>query len=313
MNTALLFAGQGAQVVGMGKDLAATLPAARQVFDRANATLGYDLARICFDGPEAELTKTDNAQPAIFATSIACLEALRVELGKQSKSLEFVATAGLSLGEFTAHVAAGTMSFEDGLKLVRLRGQAMQAACEATAGTMAAVMNLDEAACAEVCKESGAEVANLNCPGQIVISGEKTAIAAACEKAKARGAKRALPLNVAGAYHSRLMASAQTPLANALAGVAMAAPKVTVVSNVTAQPAATPEEVRDLLVRQVVSSVYWEASMRWLLAQGFQRFIELGPGTVLAGFMKRIDSSVPVLSVNDCASLAAVASKLLTP
>ncbi|MFZ2640347.1 MAG: ACP S-malonyltransferase [Verrucomicrobiia bacterium] len=313
MKTALLFAGQGAQVVGMGKDLAAASPAARQIFERANTVLGFDLARICFDGPVAELTKTDNAQPAIFAASIACLEALRAELGKQGRSLEFAATAGLSLGEFTAHVAAGTMSFDDGLKLVRLRGQAMQAACEATAGTMAAVMNLDEAACAEVCKESGAEVANLNCPGQIVISGEKTAIATACEKAKARGAKRALPLNVAGAYHSRLMASAQAPLASALTSVAMAAPKVTVISNVTAQPAATPEQIRDLLVRQVVSSVYWEASMRWLLAQGFQQFIELGPGTVLAGFMKRIDASVPVLSVNDCASLAAVAAKLLAP
>ncbi|MFA5193129.1 MAG: ACP S-malonyltransferase [Verrucomicrobiia bacterium] len=313
MKTALLFAGQGAQVVGMGKDLAAASPAARQIFERANTVLGFDLARICFDGPVAELTKTDNAQPAIFAASIACLEALRAELGKQGRSLEFAATAGLSLGEFTAHVAAGTMSFDDGLKLVRLRGQAMQAACEATAGTMAAVMNLDEAACAEVCKESGAEVANLNCPGQIVISGEKTAIATACEKAKARGAKRALPLNVAGAYHSRLMANAQAPLASALTSVAMTAPKVTVVSNVTAQPAATPEQIRDLLVRQVVSSVYWEASMRWLLAQGFQRFIELGPGTVLAGFMKRIDASVPVLSVNDCASLAAVAAKLLAP
>lgn len=310
MKTALLFAGQGAQVVGMGRDLAAASPAARQVFERSNAALGFDLARVCFDGPETELTKTDNAQPAIFTASIACLEALRAELSRQGKTLEFAATAGLSLGEFTAHVAAGTMSFEDGLKLVRLRGQAMQTACETTAGAMAAVMNLDVAACAEVCKESGAEVANLNCPGQIVISGEKSAIAAACERAKARGAKRALPLNVAGAYHSRLMAGAQAPLANALAGATLAAPKVTVVSNVMAQPAATPEQIRDLLVRQVVSPVYWEASMRWLLAQGFQRFIELGPGTVLAGFMKRIDAAALVLSVNDCASLAAVAAKL---
>jgi [acyl-carrier-protein] S-malonyltransferase len=310
MKTALLFAGQGAQVVGMGKDLAAASPEARQVFERANATLGCDLARVCFDGPAAELTKTDNAQPGIFATSIACLEALRTELGQQGKTLEFAATAGLSLGEFTAHVAAGTMSFEDGLKLVRLRGQAMQAACEATAGGMAAVLNLDAAVCAEVCKESGAEVANLNCPGQIVISGEKAAVAAACEKAKARGAKRAMPLDVAGAFHSRLMTSAQAPLAAALAGVTLAAPKVTVVSNVTAEPATVPEQIRDLLVRQVVSSVYWEASMRWLLAQGFQRFIELGPGAALAGFMKRIDPAVPVLSVNNCASLAAAVARL---
>ncbi|MBM3889335.1 MAG: ACP S-malonyltransferase [Verrucomicrobia bacterium] len=306
MKTALLFSGQGAQVVGMGKDLAASFPAARQVFDRANAALGYDLARICFGGPDAELTKTDNAQPGIFSTSIACLEALRAELG----TLDFQATAGLSLGEFTAHVAAGTMSFDDGLRLVRLRGQAMQAACDATRGGMAAIVGLDEAACAAVCQESGVELANLNCPGQIVISGEKAALGAACEKAKARGAKRALPLNVAGAYHSRLMAGAQAPLADALARAVLTCPKVIVVSNVTARPATTPEEVRDLLVRQVVSPVCWEASMRRLLAEGFTRFIELGPGAVLAGFLRRIDSSADVFSINDSPTLATAVAKL---
>jgi [acyl-carrier-protein] S-malonyltransferase len=310
MKTALLFSGQGAQTVGMGRDLATTFPAAQQVFDRANTALGCDLARICFEGPDTELTKTDNAQPGIFTTSIACLEVLRAELGKAGRTLDFQATAGLSLGEFTAHVGAGTMNFDDGLRLVRLRGQAMQAACDATSGGMAAIVGLDETACAAVCQESGVELANLNCPGQIVISGEKTALATACEKAKARGAKRALPLNVAGAYHSRLMAGAQAPLREALNQTSLSAPKVIVVSNVTARPAATPAEIRDLLVRQVVSPVYWEASMRWLLAEGFQRFIELGPGAVLAGFLKRIDSSADVVSVNDCKTFAAAVAEL---
>ncbi|MBI5396531.1 MAG: ACP S-malonyltransferase [Verrucomicrobia bacterium] len=310
MKTALLFAGQGAQVVGMGKDLAAKYPAAREIFDRANTILGYDLARVCFEGPEAELTKTDNAQPGIFVTSLACLAALQAELAASGRSLPFEATAGLSLGEFTALVAAGAMSFEDGLRVVRLRGQAMQAACEATRGGMAAVMNLDEAACAEVCRVAGAEIANLNCPGQIVISGGKAEIAAACERAKARGAKRALPLNVAGAYHSRLMAGAQPKLDAALAGVTISAPKAMVVSNVTAAPHSTPEEIRRLLVAQVTSAVRWEASMRWLLAQGVQRFIELGPGTVLAGFFKRIEPAAEVVSVNNAASLAAAVAKL---
>lgn len=294
----------------MGKDLAARYPAARELFERANSILGFDLAGVCFEGPEEELTKTDNSQPAIFVASLACLAALRADLAAAGRSLAFEATAGLSLGELTALAAAGAMSFEDGLRVVRLRGQAMQAACEATHGGMAAVMNLNEAACAEACREAGVEIANLNCPGQIVISGEKSAIATACERAKARGAKRAVPLNVAGAYHSRLMASAQPKLEAALTGVAIRAPQALVVSNVTAQPHTTPEEIRRLLVAQVTSPVRWEASMRWLLAQGFQRFIELGPGTVLAGFFKRIDSSAQVLSVNDADSLAAAMAKL---
>lgn len=294
----------------MGRDLAAKYPAARELFDRANAILGFDLARVCFEGPETELTKTDNAQPGIYVASLACLAALRAEMSAAGRSLAFEATAGLSLGELTALAAAGAMSFEDGLRVVRLRGQAMQAACEATQGGMAAVMNLNEAACAEACREAGVEIANLNCPGQIVISGEKSAIAAACERAKARGAKRAVPLNVAGAYHSRLMAGAQPRLEAALAGLAVSGPGTTVVSNVTAQPHTTPEEIRRLLVAQVTSPVRWEASMRWLLAQGFQRFIELGPGTVLAGFFKRIEPSAQVLSVNDAASLAAAVARL---
>ena len=184
--TALLFAGQGAQAVGMGKDLAAAYPSARALFDRADAVLGYDLAGICFDGPEAELTKTENAQPGIYLVSWVALALLK----ERVPGLEFQAAAGLSLGEFTALAAAGAMSFEDGLKVVRLRGRSMQEACEATQGGMAAIIGLDEGPTREICAEAGVELANLNCPGQLVISGEADKITKACEFAKARGAKR---------------------------------------------------------------------------------------------------------------------------
>ena len=213
--TALLFAGQGAQVVGMGKDLAEKFPSAKAWFDRANAALGYDHAGICFNGPEADLTKTENAQPGIFLVSWVAFQLLK----EQVPNLKFDATAGLSLGEFTALTAAGAMSFEDGLRVVRQRGKFMQEACDVTKGGMAAIIGLDEAPTREVCAEAGVVLANLNCPGQLVISGETEKIAKACELAKAKGAKRALPLPVAGAYHSPLMASAQPKLAAELARV----------------------------------------------------------------------------------------------
>jgi len=302
--TALLFAGQGAQVVGMGKDLAAQFPAARSWFDRANAALGYDLAKICFEGPDAELTKTENAQPGIFLVSWICFELLK----EKAPALKFDATAGLSLGEFTALTAAGAMSFEDGLRVVRQRGKFMQEACDVTQGGMAAVIGLDEAPTREVCAEAGVVLANLNCPGQLVISGEADKIAKAVELAKAKGAKRAIPLPVAGAYHSPLMASAQPKLQGELAKIKMSAPTVPVVSNVTAQPHGA--DIAPRLVEQVCSSVLWENSMRYLLSQGFTRFIELGPGAALSGFMKRIDKSVPMLNVADAASLEATAKGL---
>ncbi|MFM8469124.1 MAG: ACP S-malonyltransferase [Limisphaerales bacterium] len=304
--TALLFAGQGAQTVGMGKDLAAEFPAAQTLFERANAALGYDLAGVCFNGPEAELTKTENAQPGIFLVSWVALELLRARV----PGLKFAATAGLSLGEFTALTAAGAMTFEDGLRVVRLRGRFMQQACEATKGGMAAIIGLDEAPTREVCAAAGVELANLNCPGQLVISGEADKITKACELAKARGAKRALPLPVAGAYHSRLMASAQPKLREALAGITLAPPAVPVIANVTAQPHGAPAAIVDTVVAQVTGSVRWEESVRYLLAHGFTRFIELGPGTALTGFMKRIDKTAQVLNVADCASLEATVKAL---
>ena len=304
----ILCPGQGAQVVGMGKDLADRFPAARQWFDRANAALGYDLASVCFNGPEPDLTKTENAQPGIFLVSWVAFQLLK----EQVPSLAFQATAGLSLGEFTALTAAGAMSFEDGLRVVRQRGRFMQEACDVTRGGMAAVIGLDEAPTREVCAEAGVVLANLNCPGQIVISGEADKITRACELAKAKGARRALPLTVAGAYHSPLMASAQPKLQAELSRVTLQTPAVTVVSNVNAQPHATPESIRDLLVQQVTSSVRWEESMRYLLAQGFTRFIELGPGATLSGFMKRIDKTAVMLNVADAPSLETTTKALTT-
>jgi [acyl-carrier-protein] S-malonyltransferase len=304
--TALLFAGQGAQAVGMGKDLAEKFSSAKSWFDRANAALGYDLAAICFNGPEAELTKTENAQPGIFLVSWVAFQLLK----EQSPSLKFDATAGLSLGEFTALTAAGAMSFEDGLRVVRQRGKFMQEACEATHGGMAAVIGLDEAPTREVCADAGVVLANLNCPGQLVISGETDKIAKAVELAKAKGAKRAIPLSVAGAYHSPLMAGAQPKLQAELAKMKLSVPVVPVISNVTGQPHGDTAEISTRLVEQVTSSVLWEKSMRTLLAQGFTRFIELGPGTALSGFMKRIDKGAQMLNVADVASLEATITAL---
>jgi [acyl-carrier-protein] S-malonyltransferase len=347
--TALLFAGQGAQVVGMGQDLAEKFPSAKAWFDRANAALGYDLAGVCFNGPEADLTKTENAQPGIFLVSWVCFQLLKEQVQSlKSKAqshdtpgatldfghgtLDFQATAGLSLGEFTALTAAGALSFEDGLRVVRQRGKFMQEACDVTKGGMAAIIGLDEAPTREVCAEAGVVLANLNCPGQLVISGEAEKIVKACELAKAKGAKRALPLPVAGAYHSPLMASAQPRLRDELAKIRIVAPSVPVISNVTAQAHIVAQASRlcvpdgttaaethrqdacvtmaAQLVEQVCASVRWEESMRALLAQGFTRFIELGPGTALSGFMKRIDKTATMLNVADAASLEATVKTL---
>jgi [acyl-carrier-protein] S-malonyltransferase len=304
--TALLFAGQGAQVVGMGKDLAEKFPTAKTWFDRANAALGYDLASICFHGPEPELTRTENAQPGIFLVSWVAFQLFKEQL----PSLKFDATAGLSLGEFTALAAAGAMSFEDGLRVVRQRGRFMQEACDATRGGMAAVIGLDEAPTREVCAGAGVVLANLNCPGQLVISGETDKIAKAMELAKIKGAKRAMPLQVAGAYHSPLMASARSKLQAELVKITISPPMVPVISNVTAQAHGAPDEIRARLVEQVTASVLWEKSMRQLLAQGFTRFIELGPGKALSGFMKRIDKSAHLFNVSDAEGLVATTSAL---
>jgi [acyl-carrier-protein] S-malonyltransferase len=306
LKTALLFAGQGAQYVGMGRDLAARFPAAGQWFERGREVLGSDLAAICFDGPEPELTRTENAQPAIFLTSWAAFQLLKQHIPR----LEFHATAGLSLGELTALAAAGSFTFEAALKSARQRGRFMQEDCDLTRGSMAAVLGLEAEALGPVCAEADVEVANLNCPGQIVISGETEKIAKACDLAKAKGAKRAVLLPVAGAYHSRLMASAQPKVQAMLEAVPLQAPSVPVISNVTARPHGAPGDIRRRLAEQVISPVRWEESVRYLLEQGFVRFIELGPGTALSGFLKRIDKSAEALHVADVSSLETTVAAL---
>jgi [acyl-carrier-protein] S-malonyltransferase len=298
--TALLFAGQGAQAVGMGRSLVERFPTAKDWFERANSILGYELAKICFEGPEEELTKTEYAQPAIFVVGWIAFQVL----SESVPNLKFAATAGLSLGEFTALAAANALSFEDALKVVRFRGELMQKAAESTKGGMAAIIGLDEKTTREVCAESGVELANLNCPGQIVISGAADKLPAACEVARRKGAKKALPLAVAGAFHSSLIASAQPGLRALLESTSIVAPTVPVIANVTARPHGSPTEIRAKLVEQVTAPVRWEESMRFLLSQGFTRFIELGPGTALSGFMRRIEKDARMTNVADAESLA---------
>ncbi len=304
--TALLFAGQGAQCVGMGRDLATQYPQANAWFERSRQVLDFDLPALCFNGPVAGLTRTENAQPGIFVTSWVAFQLLK----ERAPNLEFQATAGLSLGEMTALAAAGAFSFEDGLNVARQRGRFMQEACDATRGAMAAVLGLDAEPLGAVCAEADVEMANLNCPGQIVISGETDKIAKACELAKAKGARRAVLLPVAGAYHSRLMAGAQPKVRDLLAATRLEPVTIEVISNVTARPHGAPDEIRRRLVDQVVSPVRWEESIRFLLEDGFRRFIELGPGTALSGFLKRIDKSAKMLNVADIPSLEATAQAL---
>lgn len=304
--TALLFAGQGAQSVGMGRDLADKYPLAKDLFDQADRALGYPLSHLCFHGPEEQLTQTEHSQPAIYLVGWVAYQLLR----ERVPAFKGAAAAGLSLGEFTALAAAGAVSFEDGLQLVRQRGRFMQEACDTTQGGMAAVIGLEEAPTRKVCEQTGTYLANLNCPGQLVISGPSEAIEQACQLAKQAGARRALPLPVAGAYHSPLMASAQPKLKTALEGVPWQPTALPAISNVTAQPHGQPASIRDLLVSQVTASVLWEQSIRHLLASGCTRFIELGPGKALSGFMKRIDPTAESLHVADVPSLEATVQAL---
>ncbi len=297
---AFLFPGQGAQSVGMAQALCESLPAARELFDRAAGVLGYDLASLCFNGPAEELDSTVRSQPALFVSSLAALESLRTQTPDVVLSCE--ATAGLSLGEYTALVFAGVMEFEDGLRLVQTRGAAMQQAADATPSGMVSILGLDkakvEALCAEARENDVLEIANLLCPGNIAVSGENAACERAAELAPKLGAMKAVPLAVAGAFHTKIMQSAVAKLAQALADVPMKKPEIPVISNVDAQPHDDPEEIRDLLVRQVVSPVRWEDSMRYLLAGGYNQFYEIGPGRVLRGLLKRIDRAANCESVS---------------
>ncbi len=298
-----LFAGQGAQEVGMGRSLAEDFPAARDLFAEADRVLGFPISRLCFEGPEEELTRTENCQPALFVASLAALAAWRERVDPPQPA----AAAGLSLGEFSALAAAGVFSFEDGLRLVRLRGRLMQEACDRVEGGMAAVIGLAPEAVEAVAAEAGVDVANRNAPGQIVLSGPKEAVARAAELARARGARRAVMLDVAGAYHSRWMEPAAKGLESALAGVEMRPPAFPVVCNVTAQPETDPETFRVSLVRQLVSPVLWEDSMRSCLKRNWGPYLEFGPGGVLAGLLRRIDRNAEAHTIGASREVAAAA------
>ena len=287
----------------MGRDLYDEFPAARDIFDRANSLLGFNLAKACFEGPQEELTRTEICQPAILTTSIAALEAARPLL--QDRWVP-KAVAGLSLGEYSALVAAGALSFEDGLKLVWARGQFMEEAARQQPGTMASVIGLSADALREICRETGAELANLNSPDQLVISGRKEAVMQAAALAKAKGAKRAIELSVGGAFHSALMQPASQKLATVMTSTPVHPPQVLVVSNVTAAPHGAPAAIRALLAQQVTSPVRWEESMRYLLGLGIRTFIEIGPGTVLKGLMRRIEPEAEVLNLQTAKDVRAL-------
>ena len=303
---AVLFAGQGAQVVGMGKGLAGEFPAAADLFRQADEILGRKLSDIAWNGPIEELTKTSNCQPALFVHGLACFSILRELAG------DFPAggAAGLSLGEMTAHAAADTFDFENGLKLVQKRGEFMDEACAETFGGMAAMIGGLENDVRQLATDEDVDVANTNAPGQIVISGELAKAEAAVGVAKEYGIRRATMLNVAGAYHSRLMESAYEKLGAALLEVQMQVPQFPVISNVTGREVKTLPEIRQTLQDQVTSTVRWVGCMERLVDLGCDLFIELGPGGVLAGLLKRTRKDVEVISVGDVESVRAAAARL---
>ncbi|MGC4016537.1 MAG: ACP S-malonyltransferase [Luteolibacter sp.] len=302
----VLFSGQGAQKVGMAKDWFENSATARSMVAQADAALGFSLSEVMFDGPEEELTKTSRCQPALYLHGLIGLALLK----ERVPNLEVTAAAGLSLGEFTAHAAAGTFSFEEGLKLVARRGLFMEEACQATEGAMAALIGGEEEQVRALAAECDVDVANLNAPGQIVLSGSVAGIDAAVAKAKDFGIRRAIKLNVAGAYHSRLMQSAQDKLAAELAAAAIQSPSVPVVCNFGAAVVSSPDDIRTNLEKQVTGSVRWTESIQLLRSQGYDTFVEIGPGKVLAGLVAKIDKDAKVYSVEDLASLEATVEAL---
>jgi [acyl-carrier-protein] S-malonyltransferase len=304
---ALLFAGQGAQSVGMGRDLVEQFPVAADLFRKADEILGRNLSEIAWSGPIEELTKTSNCQPALYVHGLACLGALRELTG----DFPITGAAGLSLGEMTAHAAAGTFDFATGLKLVQRRGELMDEACAATSGAMAAMIGADENAVRGLAADADVDVANINAPGQIVISGERAKVEVAIGMAKEHGIRRAMLLNVAGAYHSRLMEIAYRKLGEALVDLSITTPRFVVISNVTGQEVKTPDEIRRTLQDQVTGTVRWLDCMERLVDLGCNFFIELGPGGVLAGLLQRTRKGVDVISVSDAESVRKCAERIV--
>ena len=303
---ALLFAGQGAQSVGMGRDLTGQFAVAADLFRRADEILGRNLSEIAWTGPIEELTKTSNCQPALYVHGLACLAILH-ELGG---GFSIGGAAGLSLGEMTAHAAASTFDFANGLKLVQRRGELMDEACAATNGAMAAMIGADESAVRALAADADVDVANTNAPGQIVISGERAKVEAAIGMAKEHGIRRATLLNVAGAYHSRLMESAYQKLGAVLVHVPVQPPRFPVISNVTGAEVTTPIEIRRTLQDQVTGTVRWLDCMERLVDLGCDLFVELGPGGVLAGLLRRTLKDMDVISVSDAESVRKCAERI---
>jgi len=307
--TAFVFPGQGSQFVGMGRELAQASAAVRQTFEEADEYLGFKLSTLCWEGPEAALNDTVNTQPALLTCSIAALRALREKLGDFTPAF----VAGHSVGELSALVAAGAMEFEDGVALVRKRGEVMKAAGERSPGGMAAILNLDAPVLVEVCAEASAatsgvvQVANDNCPGQVVISGDNTALEKAMELAKARGAKRAIKLAVSIAAHSPLMRSAVDEYTRAVEAIPFIAPVPPLVGNITAAPLTDPNGLRKELPAQLTAPVRWTESVRYMLAQGVTTFVELGSKDVLIGLLKRIDASATGIAVGTPEGVANIA------
>lgn len=293
---AFLFPGQGSQYVGMGKDLYDSFPAARRIFDSAASMLEFDVKSVCFDGPAERLTQTRFSQAAIYVVSMAALEVFR----QHAKSKEFDPKfcAGLSLGEASALVAAGAISFEHGTRFVQSRGRFMDEASVENPGLMAAVMGTDLPTVEKICKETGAEVGNLNAPGQIVISGHRKNVETAIEKLREAGARKVIPLDVSGAFHSSCMDSACKRIEEALKSVTVQTPKIPVVSNLTANIEAGPDQIKQNLIWQMNHRTLWEDSMRFMLKHGVKTFIEFSPGRVLKGLMKKIDPEAEVISLN---------------
>jgi [acyl-carrier-protein] S-malonyltransferase len=302
---AYVFPGQGSQSTGMGLDLYNSYPSAREVFDGADASLGFSLSRLCFEGPEEELRKTHNVQPAILVISIACLQALEGANIPNFPSPTFV--AGHSLGEYTALVAAGALGLTDAVLLVRERGRLMYEAGLKNPGSMLAVIGLDEEIVEDVCLQSGTEISNINCPGQIVVSGATQALAKANKLAKARGAGALIPLKVSGAFHSALMEPIIAEFSRIVSNVRFQPPVIPVISNVAAQPLTDVDSIKEELVKQLRNCIQWQGSVEYMMQRGVTTFYEIGPGRVLSGLIRRINSELQTFNISGIEDIAQLA------